>query len=707
MDILQKYLNPEELQAVRTTEGPLLVFAGAGTGKTRVITYRLAYLLQQGVNPASILAVTFTNKAAEEMRQRVNILCPGKAFGVWITTFHSLAARILRQDYQLLNRKADFVIYDENDQKTILRQCLKELNLPDKKFHPGHLREVISRAKDDLIDAESFMIYAEASDDLWRQTVAKIYQLYQQKLNQNNALDFGDLLLQVAAALKENQLFRQKYQQQFRYIMVDEYQDTNRAQYVLLKYLVGPHQNICVVGDDDQSIYTWRGANPQNIQEFRRDWPNARIITLQENYRSSPQILDCAWRLISNNQMRHPKKLWTKNCPAEPVYFSEFDTEIAEARNIAEKIQYLQREKHIALNEIAVFYRTNAQSRVLEEAFRYYEIPYRIYGTVRFYERAEIKNILAYLRLIYNPNDDVSFLRVINIPSRGLGEKSLQQLQELARKYRTGLLQTLNYLGELNWSESKKQQLQNFQKMISDLRQLSQQISAYELALLVYERSGYHQELKDENTLESRNRQENIEELFNSIDEFGERTNDTSLAAYLQQASLLTASDEIKSEQKSVSLMTLHLAKGLEFHTVFISGLEENILPHHDALLDENELEEERRLMYVGITRAKKNLFLSSAQQRRLYNRRIYNPVSRFVAEAIAERDPGSEPVAVPESAFGQTRWQPGSRIRHPIFGPGIIAEKTGRGEDLKLLIKFDSGIWKKIMVKYANLEKL
>src|SRR3989339_2267445 len=432
METLTANLNENQQQAALHLEGPLLIFAGAGTGKTRVITHRIANLISKGVHPSKILAVTFTNKAAEEMRRRVDELFPGRGRAVWISTFHSFGAQFLRVEAKNIGLNPEFLIYDTSDQKKVLTDCVKELNLDEKKFKPGRMIEVISRAKDELIDADSYGIHALTSGDYFRQISATIYGLYQKKLKIAGALDFGDLLMMTVMSLRDNKQLLEKYQERFRYVLVDEYQDTNHAQYLLTKYFSAKHKNICVVGDDDQSIYSWRGADIRNILEFERDYPSCKTVKLEKNYRSTGNILAAAWQVIKNNKHRVEKKLWTENPEGQDIKVLESATETEEAQRITDEIQFLVKEKGLVLNDFAIFYRTNAQSRVMEDAFRRAGIPYAVIGTVRFYERAEVKDIMAYLRLVHNPNDNVSFKRVINIPKRSIGKTSIESLEKLS-----------------------------------------------------------------------------------------------------------------------------------------------------------------------------------------------------------------------------------------------------------------------------------
>ncbi|MBN1621964.1 MAG: UvrD-helicase domain-containing protein [Endomicrobiales bacterium] len=722
MDNFLDQLNEKQREAVLLKDGPLLIFAGAGTGKTRVITYRIAYLLSQGVSPLNILAVTFTNKAAEEMRRRIDVLVPGMGRSVWISTFHSFCAKFLRTEARHVGLDPNFLIYDENDQKQVIKSCIKELNLDEKKFKPARLIEIISRAKDDMLDADSYSIHALTSGDYFRQVVATIYGLYQSKLKQSGALDFGDLLLLTVINLRENKALKEKYQYRFRYIMVDEYQDTNHAQYLLIKYIGAESKNICVVGDDDQSIYSWRGADIRNILEFEKDYPDCRTIKLEQNYRSTSNILSSAWHVIKNNERRVEKKLWTNKEEGNPIKFIENRNAIEESEAVAGEIERLRNKNKYNFCDFSVFYRTNAQSRVLEDSFRRSGIPYIIIGSVRFYERAEIKNVLAYLRLIHNPHDNVSFRRVINIPKRGIGKTTMQALESIASEKGVSLWGALPYIGFAEIASSARKSLFNFKELIKELQKNKENESVKEIALKVLDKTNYVAELEAEDTLEAKNRIENIFELISAIEEFESRSSDRTLTGYLTQVALVNEIDDWTESNDKVVLMTLHLAKGLEFKTVFITGLEEGLFPIGESSYDIDDLEEERRLMYVGMTRAKESLYLSWAQERTVFGKTHWNIPSRFVQETqsmdsifevrTAKADAGEEVIEI-ERKEGVKEYIDeqhqmfalGSRVFHQKFGKGKIIDKSGSGENLKVIVLFDTGQWKKLVVKYANLD--
>jgi len=704
-------LNPSQREAVEHIEGPLLILAGAGSGKTRVITYRIAYLIEKDISPWNILAVTFTNKAAGEMRGRVDRLVGGKGKSVWISTFHSFGARLLREEIDKIGGSRHFVIYDEVDQLNLIKECTKELDIDDKRFKIAVTQALINRAKDNLVDAGSFTIYAQASGDYYRKVVADIYQLYQRKLKESSALDFADLLMEAVRLFKEREEILEKYQERFQYIMVDEYQDTNHAQYLLTKLLATKHKNICVVGDDDQSIYSFRGADLRNILHFEKDYEDVKVMKLEQNYRSTKNILNMAWKVVKNNIYRKKKKLWTNREEGMPVEYALVDSEIDEANLVVEEMIRLMEEEHI-LGDFAVFYRTNAQSRVLEDALRKAKINYTIVGGVRFYERKEIKDILAYLRIIVNPSDSLNLKRILNIPRRGIGKKTLNHLEQYAHKHQKSLFETLAKVREIKPVPDRISfRLEDFVDLIEDLRGKSKKLTAKELTRAVIEATGYLSELASEDTVEAESRIENVKELVSAVGEFEEQSEDKTIEAFLEQVSLITDIDTWDEENDRVTLMTLHLAKGLEFPVVFVTGLEEGLFPHADALYNQAEMEEERRLCYVGMTRAKERLYLTSANQRRLYGQWRWNEPSRFVVEAgLLEEKASLSEGEMQSSLFSQAQadaWQVGARVRHEEFGLGRILERSGSGDDTKIIVLFENGQWRKFLVKYAPIKRI
>jgi len=714
-------LNPPQREAVEHIQGPLLILAGAGSGKTRVITYRMAYLIEMGISPWNILAVTFTNKAAGEMRERVDRLAGSKGRSVWISTFHSFAARLLREEIDKIGGNRHFAIYDEIDQLNLIKECMKELDIDEKRFKVTVAAGLINRAKDNLVDADSFAIYAQASGDLFRKTVADIYQLHQKKLKDNSALDFGDLLMEAVRLFRERKEVLEKYQERFQYIMVDEYQDTNHAQYLLTKLLASKHKNICVVGDDDQSIYSFRGADLRNILHFEKDYEDVKVMKLEQNYRSTKNILNMAWKVVRNNMYRKEKKLWTNREDGMPVEYAQLNNEIDEANLVAEEMIRLMEEGH-NLRDLAVFYRTNAQSRVLEDAFRKAKINYAIVGGVRFYERKEIKDILAYLKAIVNPLDSLNLKRILNVPHRGVGKRTLHYLEQYGYTYHKSLFETLGKVGEIKAVPARlSSSLVDFINLIGELREKSRSLKAKELTRLVIEATGYLSELASEDTPEARSRIENIKELVSAVGEFEEQSEDKTIEAFLEQVSLITDIDTWDEGKDAATLMTLHLAKGLEFPVVFITGLEEGLFPHADALYDQTEMEEERRLCYVGMTRAKERLYLTSANQRRLYGQWRWNGPSRFVAEAglslerrgllevqVSPENGDSKVIQTSFSGGAQAdEWQVGAWVRHEEFGLGKILERSGSGDDTRIIVVFENGQWKKLLVKYAPIERI
>jgi len=633
-------LNDRQREAVQTTEGPLLIVAGAGSGKTRVLTHRIAYLIAtRKAPPWAILAITFTNKAAREMQERVSSLVGAEGRDIWVSTFHSMCVRILRKDIERIGYKSSFTILDSDDQLSVIRGCLKDLNLDPKRHEPRGILSMISSAKNELLDAEQYA--ARTGQDPMKKVAAQVYELYERKLRSNHALDFDDLIM------KTIQLFRQVpdvldfYQKKFRYIHVDEYQDTNHAQYMLCRQLAAAHRNLCVVGDSDQSIYRWRGADISNILNFEHDYPDATTILLEQNYRSTGYILQAANSVIGNNKGRKAKNLWTDKGDGEKIKIYYADSEDAEGYYIVSEIQRHLKDGR-SYRDHAILYRTNAQSRVIEEIFLKSNIPYQIVGGIRFYERKEIKDLLAYLRLVSNPDDDISFLRIVNEPKRGIGAASLDKLAEYAARRGQSIFASLDELDAIEIGAKQKHALHDFKQLIDNLSQMSQYVSVTELTEKLLEMSGYRAQLVQEDTLESRSRVENIDEFLSVTQDFEEKNEDKSLLAFLTDLALIAdidalADDEAEDPMDKVTLMTMHSAKGLEFPYVFVVGMEEGVFPHSRALTDPEELEEERRLAYVAITRAEEELVLSCAQTRTLFGRTNRNLPSRFLKEIPEE----------------------------------------------------------------------
>ncbi len=714
-------LNPKQDEAVQYFAGPLLILAGAGTGKTKTLTSKIALLIASGISPARILAITFTNKAAQEMQHRVGKLVPYSG-GMWIHTFHALGARILRQHGRLIGVKPDFVIYDADDQKKLIGLAMEELGLESEKNKASLYLSLISRAKDDLLDAQSYLINAEAGNDPSRLKAAQIYHRYQKKLVEAGALDFGDLIVRPVELLKEKEEIREYFQENFQYILVDEYQDTNHAQYVLIKTLSAKHRNLCVVGDPDQSVYGWRGADIRNIMDFEKDFTDAATVVLEENYRSTARILHAANEVIKHNRNRRPKNLWTKADHGEQPRILEYANETDEARGIAEEVKQLTGRGGFTYNDIAVFYRTNAQSRSFEEAARRARIPYRLIGSVRFYERKEIKDVLAYLKILVNPSDTISLLRVINTPARGIGKTAMDHVMAYSRQKEMPLYDALlsaDQVPDITNTARRgiKEFLDLFESVKSDLFSATPTLMLEKLLT----NSGYWkmtEDLAEKEPQESLARLGNLQELVNAVKEFEERCIKEgaapNLPKYLEEVMLASQVDNINTETHAITLMTVHLAKGLEFPAVFLTGLEENLFPINAANSSEEDMEEERRLAYVGMTRAEKRLYLTWAGTRRVYGTTYPNLASRFIFESkvapeTAQR-PGEEDIQVLAS------YQPppsiprvgkGRRVVHPIHGPGRVVDQIGTGEFAKATVVFDSGVRQTFMLKYAPLQPM
>ncbi|UCD56797.1 MAG: UvrD-helicase domain-containing protein [Candidatus Hydrogenedentota bacterium] len=717
MDELLKNLNEPQRQAVTTTEAPVVVIAGAGSGKTRVITYRVAYLIGANrVSPRNILAVTFTNKAAEEMRFRIYKLLGTTKIESSIGTFHATCAHLLRREAHRLGYKRNFAIYDETDQLMLVKHCMKKLCLRERDYNPHAILSRIGLAKNDRLAPEAF---ESSAADHFEEDVARVYRLYQSALHENNAMDFDDLLNNALAVLLDCPDCAEKYRSFFSYILVDEFQDTNRVQYELVRELAKEHRKLCVVGDDDQSIYSWRGANIDNLFDLHKDFPEATTVFLEENYRSTQLILDAANAVIENNERRKPKKLWTRNERGERITWHSASSERAEARYIVEKIFSLRLEyAELKNSDFAVFYRTNAQSRVLEDEFRTAGIPYTIVGTLRFYDRKEIKDALAYLRLIANPTDNVSLRRIINTPARGIGKATLERAEEFAEKHRVGLLDAVGCAPEIPRLRAQaRESLLAFHEYISHLMQKRDKTSAAELIRDVIETSGYVQMLRQDPAFEAQTRLDNLGELISAAAEIAEAQGDSSLEAFLENVSLKTDIDEWDDTKDVVTLMTLHMAKGLEFPIVFVAGMEEDIFPRANALIEDKRLEEERRLCYVGLTRAKKRLILTSADTRRTGGMTVARLPSRFLNEIPEELiDPAGAVCGfsgyhneyhqeMPD--YEGNQFNVGEMVEHTAFGTGRIDAVSGSGERLKVAVRFfRDNTQRDLLVKYASLRK-
>lgn len=632
MNYIEK-LNKEQAEAVLQTDGPVLILAGAGSGKTRVLTYRIAYLIEEkSVYPSNILAITFTNKAAREMKDRVQSLI-GNVDSMWISTFHSACVRILRKNVESLrDYKKNFVIYDSKDQESLVKECLKELNLNEKNFPFRAVSAEISRAKDMLMTPDKY--YDRNMHDIKKRKLADIYRLYQKKLEKNNALDFDDILYKTVELFELNPDILQYYQNKFKYIMVDEYQDTNFCQYTLIRLLAKQHRNLCVVGDDDQSIYSWRGADIGNILNFEKDFPGAKVVKLEQNYRSTQVILDAANSVIRNNFARKNKKLWTEKAEGRSIIFHNAMDEWGEANFIMDEVERLVAEENRELGDFAILYRTNAQSRVLEEACMSHGIPYRIVGGFKFYDRKEVKDIIAYLRVIQNPDEDLSLKRIINIPKRGIGNTTLDAITRYAAAGGDSVFGALLEIDNIDGVSTKaKKGIKEFVRIMTDLMGMAETEGVSKLLKAVLDRTGYMEELKKDADEESQARYENVGELMSATMEFEEKNENATLQNFLEQMALMSDIDTVEEGKSAIIMMTLHSAKGLEYPFVFISGMEEGVFPSQRSYFEEKQMEEERRLMYVGITRAEERLYLTAAFERTMFGSTTYNTVSQFVRE--------------------------------------------------------------------------
>ena len=752
-------LNPQQRIAVENTEGPLLVLAGAGSGKTRVLTYRVAHLMEKGVPAWKILAITFTNKAAKEMAERVQALTGEAGSEAWISTFHACCARILRRDIEKLGYKRQFAIYDEDDRMSVIKAVLKELNLGDKEYPPKAVKAAISDAKNRMLSPEEWL--RDAGDDFRNRKYYEAYRLYERTLRGNNALDFDDLLVKTLELLVEQPPVLEYYQNRFDYILVDEYQDTNRAQYELVRLLAGKKRNLCVVGDDDQSIYGWRGADIHNILDFEKDFPDAKVVKLEQNYRSTGNILDAANQVIAHNQGRKEKALWTQAGEGEKIALYHALDERDEAAFIAAMTRKLIAHGARA-GDVAVLYRTNAQSRVLEEAFVRGGIPYHVYGGQKFYERREVKDLIAYMRALVNPDDDVSLRRIINEPKRGIGETTVEALQSYASSAEMSLMSAVLDVENAPLAARPKKLIGEFAELMIDLTEALYEKTASEFLEFMIDKTGYVRALEAVKSDENAARIENIRELQGAVTEFERLNPEGGLADFLENVALVADTDSLNEGGGSVTLMTLHSAKGLEFDNVFLPGMEENIFPLARASYDDELMEEERRLAYVGITRAKKRLFLSHARSRALYNSRSANELSRFVSEIPARlltdgtqrgdarrvpppsaghgfdrsggsgyysgRGTGAKPSAPSKPGLGipgvqkgfgsfvgsQARsakpialFRVGDRVIHRSFGRGRVVEVMGAGEEQRVRVAFDGSVEKVFSASIAPIVKV
>lgn len=728
MQSLLDGLNREQQQAVQHTEGPLLILAGAGSGKTKVLTVRIAYLLAQGVNPYEILAITFTNKAAKEMKSRVEGLVGDVANRIWLSTFHSFCAKFLRFELDnFLGYNSNFTIYDTSDSQVVIKAALKALNLDDKYYPVGAMISAISDAKNKLMFASD---YRKEARDFYQQKVADVYEYYERELRKNNALDFDDLLLVAVKLLKSNATVLEKYSKRFKYVMIDEYQDTNHAQY-LLAYLLSSHwKNIAVVGDADQSIYAWRGADIQNILDFEKDYPNCTSIKLEQNYRSTKIILDAANAVIDNNEGRPEKNLWTDKVEGAKIQHFTAQSEHEEAAFIGDTIVKKHDIHGVPYGDMAILYRTNAQSRVLEEALIKRALPYTMVGGTKFYDRKEIKDVLAYLRVLYNPFDDLSLLRIINVPKRSIGATTVSKLQDYARENGTSLFMTLTQLHLVDTIKGKtKEKLEEFGILIFTLVAEMDDKSVLDILEAILDRTGYLAQLEESTDPQDQARAENIGELLSVAKDFQDTNPTGTVEDFLEQVALVNDVDSFEQEESKVTLMTLHAAKGLEFPIVFLGGLEEGLFPHSRTLMNPEEIEEERRLAYVGITRAEKELYISNATTRTVFGRTSSYLPSRFIDEIPAElvdslrakrRIPDDIKPTVPRHISVASRpvtkpiirneviadWKVGDTAIHSKWGNGKVVNVSGEGAGMKLTIEFPTQGVRVVMAKFAPVKK-
>ena len=741
-------LNSAQTDAVKHTTGPLLIMAGAGSGKTKVLTCKVANLLAEGVAPYNILAITFTNKAAAEMRERVDKMIGENAKDVWLSTFHAFCAKFLRREIEAVEGyKKNFIIYDSSDSQTVIKACLKELNLDEKQYAPSSIQAAISNAKNALQGVRDF---EQAADNFYAEKVAEVYKKYQHKLRSNNALDFDDLLMFAVVILQEHEDILQKYQARFKYILVDEYQDTNGAQYLLTKLLAGRYRNLCVVGDADQSIYGWRGADIRNIMDFEKDYPEAKVIKLEQNYRSTKNILAAANSVIEHNIERKPKELWTENATGEKITHYLANDERDEAQFIANTILKQKTIFNACYGDMAVLYRTNSQSRVLEEGFMRAGIPYTMVGGLKFYDRKEIKDILAYLRVIFNPADSVSLMRIINVPKRGIGDATVGKLNEYAIEHDMTLFDVISNPDLVGCLTSRaKRPLEIFAEFVFKIMAIQGNLSIKDLIEKVLDESGYTKELEAEDKPENITRLENLKEFLSVAKDFEKSGEVPNLENFLSQVALVSDIDNADLEDERVTLMTLHAAKGLEFPIVFMTGMEEGLFPHSRTLMNESEIEEERRTCYVGITRARRKLYLTNAKMRMIYGKTVCYPQSRFLSELPEEtmerlvvranaygfaganvRPQGgaglgtfrkvdlnssaqstSTPISTNNAAVirpdNSISWRAGDKAKHGKWGIGTVVSVKGSGEEVELKIAFPEQGIKALMQKYAPITKV
>ena len=760
MQEILKGLNDKQYEAVTNVDGPCLVIAGAGSGKTKVLTHKIAYLMgEKGVKPWNILAITFTNKAANEMKERIANLVGDVSKDLWMGTFHSICVRILRRFIDRIGFDSSFIIFDTSDQRTLIKSCLKDLAINDKMFTERSVLSEISNAKNEMLKPEQYTI--RVTGDFRKEKIATVYELYQKRLRENNAIDCDDIINYTIKILLQNPDILEYYCNKFQYILVDEYQDTNKSQFTLVTMLASKYGNITVVGDNDQGIYSFRGADISNILNFERDFPGTKIIKLEQNYRCTQNILKAANSVIKNNEVKYKKELWTQNDEGNLPTVYQANNEYDEGAYIADQIEYLRRENSYTYSDFAILYRMNTQSRAIEDIFGRESIPYKMVGGLKFYERKEIKDIIAYLRLIQNQSDNLSLKRIINEPKRGIGKTSLEKVENFAMQNGTSMYEIIKRADEFGLNRVYLNS-REFINTIEDLKEQNEKLTISELIQLTLKKSGYMQALEQENTIEAENRIANLEEFLTVAVEFEEESAENSLSEFLEGITLSSDLDNMEEETESVTLMTLHSAKGLEFPVVFLIGMEEGIFPGHQSMLEPKDLEEERRLCYVGITRAKENLFLTCSKQRTVFGSTSYNPISRFLEEIPRDLLQGSQEVfgdstteendfedssytwtygkpkhhvintepigvsakssnvfafrsaesflnnlgnAVSPKNVDLSQYESGVRVFHKKFGEGTISNVEPEGDDLKVDISFDKVGNKRLMAKFAKLE--
>ncbi len=722
-------LNDRQREAVLHADGPLLIFAGAGSGKTRVLTYRAAYLIEErGVSPSHLLAVTFTNKAADEMKERLRRLLDRRHWELWVGTFHSICARILRQDGERVGVPSDFVVFDESDQLALMKDCLRALQLDPDQFAPSRILREISNAKNELIRPRDYFNWRGGRP--YDEIVARAYTLYQSRLSDNRACDFDDLIDCVVWLFEQHPDVLARYQERFRHILVDEYQDINFAQYRFVVQLAAKHRNLCVVGDDDQAIYGWRGADMRIIMRFDQDYPEAKVVKLEQNYRSTQNVLRAAWEVVRHNTTRREKRLWTDAPPGDRIVTHRASDEHAEAFFVTDTIEHLIEHDGRSYGHFAVLYRVNAQSRVFEKVFVSRGIPYRIVGGLRFYDRAEIKDLLSYLRVLHNPADSVSLKRIINTPTRGIGDKTVAQLEQTALERSMTLMEAARHAEAIpQLGPRAHRAVGQFVRLIDQLRESAQHATVTELTEAVIRQSGYQLALEGEGTIKARGKIENIRELTSATQEYEEGVEEPSVAGFLENVALLTSADMLQAGVDAVPLMTLHSAKGLEFPVVFVVGMEEGLFPLARATFSDNpmDLEEERRLCYVGITRAMERVFLTSAELRTIFGATAHTMVSTFLRDIPEDLLEPYGPVAprsitwetadttgshdarqiLEEAGAGEQPFRAGDKVRHPSFGDGMVVSISGSGEELLVSVAFPEKGIKRLDPQYANLERV